>query len=681
MSNIHQYFEHFIALLHQHPKLGLTTAFLASFLESLALIGTIIPGAVTMTAVGSMIGSGILPLGLTLYLVLAGALTGDLISYWLGYRFKNQLLKFWLFKRFPKIIITGEHFFHRHGGKSIIIGRFFGPVRSAIPLVAGMLKMGPFRFLFATLVAASLWSIAYTLPGILLGALALELPKGKATKFLLFVFAGILILWLVIWALKLSITHLINIGNRLIDKLWSFMLKHKGLKSLVELIRQRENPRDHLQLALLILGLVLLIVFFIILFNVMTNGWLTHFNHPVFYALQSFRNNTATDMAIIISLIGYKTVLFSSTLLLTAWLLWKGDNRLALHLFFTIFVGAASIWFFKHIIHNPRPPGLAVPINTYSFPSGHVTLSIIFYGMLAYFFTLNKRASRIGCYIGASTLIFLIALSRLYLGAHWLTDVIASLCLGGSILLLSILHCRRHMTAAPKLPSFFWAFAAALLLSLVLIGTAHFHTNKMSYQISWPHRRTHFNNWWQRPFNWAPIFRPNRFGKPIAPFNVQWAGSLESINKQLIAHDWIPFTQVYNLTTVLKRLGTTEPQYHMPLLPMLYQNKKAVAFFVKRVDGKHLLELRLWRSHLSFSDTHAPLWLGILTYHTAASHVLAIRRQARSRYEIDHAVERLVPDLRGLAIKKHTINHMSIPPSVSPLNWSGAIILIDSRKK
>lgn len=121
--------------------------FLVSLSESLALVGLFIPGALVMFGIGALVATGAVNLWAALAWAVAGAIAGDAISYWLGRHYREQLQTFWPFSRSPQLIDRGVAFFHRHGGKSILLGRFVGPMRPIIPMIAGMLGMPPVRFL------------------------------------------------------------------------------------------------------------------------------------------------------------------------------------------------------------------------------------------------------------------------------------------------------------------------------------------------------------------------------------------------------------------------------------------------------------------------------------------------------------------------------------------------------
>src|SRR3990167_9216591 len=101
--------------LNANPQLAGFVTFLISAGESIAIFGTIVPGSITMTAIGTLAGAGIIPLWGTIFWAVFGAIVGDGISYWIGHYFKNQLRNIWPFKSNPNILKKGEKFVHKYG--------------------------------------------------------------------------------------------------------------------------------------------------------------------------------------------------------------------------------------------------------------------------------------------------------------------------------------------------------------------------------------------------------------------------------------------------------------------------------------------------------------------------------------------------------------------------------------
>ena len=158
------------AWLSLHPGWLATALFTTAFIESLAIAGIIVPGVAILFAVAVLAGETGMPLAEALLWAGLGAIAGDTASFGLGRLLQGRLTTAWPLSRYPKIIATGERFFKRHGGKSVIIGRFVGPVRPIIPLVAGALMMSWRRFLAFNIGSAVAWAPVYIFPGFLVGS-------------------------------------------------------------------------------------------------------------------------------------------------------------------------------------------------------------------------------------------------------------------------------------------------------------------------------------------------------------------------------------------------------------------------------------------------------------------------------------------------------------------------------
>jgi membrane protein DedA with SNARE-associated domain len=140
---------------------------LMALLETGAGIGLIAPGELAVVIGGVTAGQGHTNLIVLIAIVWASALAGDLTSYFLGRRLgRNFLLRHGhLVKLTPERLGQVETFLARHGGKTIIVGRFIGLVRALAPFVAGSSRMPARRFIPATFLAAGIWSAAFSILG------------------------------------------------------------------------------------------------------------------------------------------------------------------------------------------------------------------------------------------------------------------------------------------------------------------------------------------------------------------------------------------------------------------------------------------------------------------------------------------------------------------------------------
>lgn len=162
-------FQQLLAWISENPEYAGLVIFSMALAESLAIVGVFIPGVVILFAAGTLIGSGVLDFWSSCLWAVAGAVIGDGLSYWLGHHF-DYLTERWKWARLhPDLIQKGYDFFERYGDLSVALGRFFGPLRAVVPLVAGLMRMPPKRFYTANILSALVWAPAYLLPGMLVG--------------------------------------------------------------------------------------------------------------------------------------------------------------------------------------------------------------------------------------------------------------------------------------------------------------------------------------------------------------------------------------------------------------------------------------------------------------------------------------------------------------------------------
>lgn len=601
--------------LQLHPHWGGLIAGAVAFIESLVVLGLLIPGTVMMTAVGTLIGAGVLPFTTTTLWAIGGAILGDVLSFWLGHHYHQHLKDFWPFRTHPKILEKGEQFFLTHGRKGIFIGRFVGPIRPILPVIAGMMSMPTRRFLFADIISGILWAPVYMAPGILLGAASKELPPQIATKLILFVVVALLAFWCLSWLLKKVYSWLMGLLDAGVAWLWKFTANHPRLYVLKEFLLDPSDPHNHNQLALALLLVSSGIAFICIAYSVFHHAWLTSFNDSVYYFMRSLRSTTADKFFIIITSIS-TPVYFVFWIATFAWLALRRYWRAAWHWLLLGALAFCSTELLKHAFHNPRPSGLLVTPAGWSFPSGHSTLSTAFFGFFAVLVT-RMRAEywRWIAYSIATLLAGAIIFSRVYLGAHWLTDVIGGALLGYSIVLLMTLSYRRKSTTtiAPA------GILIVGLLSLCLSwGWNVRHTYEKSlhdYTPFWTNQIIDAKRWWLYTSETIPQYRFNRFGKAIELFNVQWAGDLFGIKEELTKHGWQILPKASFLRLVSEFAGKNNEQ-QITVMSQFYEDRKPVLIMTKYLSDAHaILVLRLWHAHLALNNGK-PLWLGTVAYHT-----------------------------------------------------------------
>lgn len=660
--------------LYMHPRFAGIATFLVTFTESLAIVGLFIPGTVIMVAIGSLIGTGYLPLvGTTLWAIL-GAIVGDIVSFIFGSYFHARARTIWPLRSYPILLRKGEEFFQKHGGKSVFIGRFAGPVRPFLPLVAGMMSMPTWRFLIADIPSAFIWAPVFLLPGILLGAASQNLPKELATQIILFVVVLLLFLWCISWLLKSIYLGLVKLFDRSVLYLWQVFQTHPRLKWCYNVLRDPTRPTHTAQLSLFILIAIVGIAFLILVGSVYHYGVLTGFNQPLYHLMRSFRNTSIDRFLISFTLLSSK-VLIPMWLAVFGWLAYKKHWRAAFHWLAIGILSMGATEFFKQLLHIPRPTGLIKTPDGWSFPSGHTTVSLTLFGFLAVLLVReHPQEKRWIAYGLAGIFAGIIIFSRLYLTAHWLTDVVGGVLLATICIGLATLSYRRQKTEKINPKGILLVAIVSLLLSWGWIAYHKFHSSIKDYTPAWEVKTIEENKWWAEPL--PPLYRTDRFGKPIQILNVQWAGSLDQIEESLTQQGWDKLTRS-SLLHAINAL-TNKNGKHSYYIEQIYQDRKTALEMEKVLQLSQVstvITLRLWDSHYIL-DNGKNLWVGTIGYRKPW-HIRFLKTSPPVNMPQFPAVTSvLTKDLTDWKWKKVSYNNIQLPNEELNINWDGYILLV-----
>jgi len=406
-----------------NPQWLAAAIFLVAFVECLAIAGLIVPGTVLLFTVAVLAGSGALPLSETLLLGFLAGVLGDVVSYFLGRHFHQNIRRLPGLRHHPEWIAGAETYFQRYGIASLLVGRFIGPLRPMLPMVAGMCDMPFPRFIAVSLLAGAGWSVAYLLPGWATGAaIRLPLPEGFWPQ------AGIVV----------------------------------GSIAVMVGLSATSSLRQHRRATALIAGMSCLIL--VALFIGFPH--LSALDQGVMTLVQEHRSPMLDEVAVVFTLIGeFRNMLLFSALLV-ALLLITRQWRQAIFACNTLFFTALGNTVTKHFFARMRPEVLSDPLTSYSMPSGHAS------GSFALFLTLAVLAGRgqpprmrltwllVGCMPALG-----ISLSRVYLGAHWPTDVLAGAMLAACICAAS-LWLSQHTTSLNAMPPKVWWLMLPSLVAL-----------------------------------------------------------------------------------------------------------------------------------------------------------------------------------------------------------------------
>ena len=681
-------FHKLLQFIFHNSHMAYSFIFLVSLSESLAVIGLLIPGTVVMFGIGAVVASGSIGLIPTMVAAITGAIVGDGISYWLGHHYHQGLKKMWPFNRYPQMLIKGEHFFHRHGSKSVLLGRFVGPVRPVIPVIAGMLGMNPPQFYVVNVLSAIGWAIAYIIPGVLFGT-SLAVAGAVSTRLVVLILLVSIIIWGFIWLSRRLLIMIGHHGPLWFDSLHEWIDSNKPAGGLMKPVKRFFTFLFLHQKGEEILMAMLVLTFFFtgwgflgVLQNVLSGDPLAMTDEAVYHFFQSLRTPWADHILVAVTELGDSPVNLCITGAILILLLNKRCYRTAAYWLFTIIGGSIGIQLLKWLLHLPRPVALYHGISAYGFPSGHTTMSAILYGFLA--ILIARRQSNVlrwRLFTGVFMISFAIAFSRIYLGAHWLSDVLGGFLMGtGWAALAGIAYLKGPAEAVPRRMLGFVALGVIAVAGVWHI-TQRYEKDIIFYAPRYTTASISFENWTENGWSELPACRIDLEGEPDQPLTVQWAGPPQDLAAYLISNGWRQPPPM-NLASFLRMLSPDTPLSRLPILPRLHDGRFDCMHIVRQV-GKQRWTLRLWPSDFVITGSNTPIFLGtieIQDQHQMAGMIITARDTGNYDVPLDDLTQILSSEKR-FALKSVCRTGNTVQGSLGSecLNWNGRTLLMWDR--
>lgn len=413
-----------------HPHAILALVFCMAMVEAVAVIGAIVPGVALLFVLSVLAAQADIEFVPLLVTAIVGAMAGDGLSYFIGRTYQHRIERVWPFRKYPQWLSNSEAYVQKHGGKSIIFGRFIGPLRAFVPMAAGIFRMQPLYFLWMNFLSALAWAPFHLVPGYSFGMAAAgsNLP-GRPQ--LLLIAALLILVAILTWLLPV-------IEN------W---LEHHPIPNTgMDYDADGQPQRQRVTLWLAGAGLTGFIV---------TAGSLPLLRPlDVLLAEQlvSLRQPLLDHLFVALDTFGDQNSLLTFGAVVLGWLLLRGQWRTAGLVLLTAAIGLIVPAAMKIVWAIPRPDLVVNPPASLSFPSGHAFTTVMVWGFLLIFFgrLLNARVMQVMRPILIGLMLFTIA-SRPYLGVHWVSDVMA----GGSLGLLTValLRWAWHRGPRPALPT------------------------------------------------------------------------------------------------------------------------------------------------------------------------------------------------------------------------------------
>ncbi|HOX14938.1 MAG TPA: LssY C-terminal domain-containing protein [Smithellaceae bacterium] len=431
---------------------GYWIAFFAALLETTVGIGLILPGSTIILFLGALSARGYLDTGDLLWFSVLGAILGDNINYYLGTRYGAKWLEkgFWFLK--SNHIEKARYFMDAHGAKSVFLGRFIPSVKEIVPFIAGSVKMNKRTFMFWNILGGIGWGFEWVLTGYIFAqSLNLaELWLSRAGLFFAFllILGGILYLfkWLIIKKgrqfLIIAISLWQSIKEAVINNEHVVLWIQKHPRS-ISFLRARLDTTAFSGLTLTVLTLAfvyVLALFAGVVEDLITFDPLVAADIRIANLFFVFRADALTNVFTWITLLGKSQVILGFIAISVAVLwLWRKTYYI-LPLFIAVAGSEAFTYLGKLAFHRPRPEMAVYAEHSFSFPSGHATIAVAFYGFVGYLLIrfVQSWNGKVNIFFTTIFIIVAIGFSRVYLGVHYISDVWSGHLVGAMWLIIAV---------------------------------------------------------------------------------------------------------------------------------------------------------------------------------------------------------------------------------------------------
>lgn len=595
------------------------------------MIGTIVPGSSIVFAAGVLAGLHALDPWLAAALAIAAAILGDVVSYEIGHRYRDSIRMLWPMRAHPALFDYGEAYFAANGRKGVFLGRFLGPLRAIVPLVAGMSSMPRRHFYPVDAMAALAWAAAHLVPGVLFGA-SLQLAGAVSSRLVALVAILVAGLWLIAKATRIVTQRLWPYVKRLRERL--FVRASTSSNPRARAVLPLLDPARREPMALLICAVLLVAgawLFLGVVEDVVTKDVLVDVDHAVYRFLQALRSRWGDDVMVTITELAGAQVMIAMIVAVALW--FALTRRFRTLAYWVAAAGFAQllVWALKDALGRARPETAYARVDEFSLPSGHAAMSMVVFGFLAFLLGHGKSASRQTTFaLAAAFIAVLVAFSRLYLGVHWLSDVIASFGLGLAwIALLGIAYIEHVHEGTIRATPVILIVSATLLLVGGAYANRHHERDIARYATTMTTRALSLDDWRRGAWKSLPAARTEIAGGPEEPFSVQWAAARQDIADALARAGWVRPAPWISSASLLWLLPST-PIDALPVLPRFDQGQPPALTRIKPLDARTRLVIRLWRVAESGDDASSaqrmPIWTGMITRESSRSewHVVAV---------------------------------------------------------
>lgn len=655
-----------------HP--GWSGVFLVAvtFCESLVVIGFFVPGVMLLFGAGALIAVGSLDLWLTLGCAAVGATVGDIFSFWLGRHYKERLRTVWPFRRYPQLLSRGEVFFARHGGKSVLFGRFVGPLRAFVPAIAGMSGMSPLRFIIIDSLSSVAWAPAYVVPGIVFAA-SLGLAAAVATRLAVLLMILAVLLWLTVWLVRHAVSFLQPRTARLVGDILNWSRGHGILGGMATAVLDpyQSETRGLLLFAAMLLGVTAAAV--TVMATILHITPASNLDH----AVQAFARELSTPLAE--RLMGWLNGLGGAAVNAAViggvglWWSWRRNWPAVVHWLSALLFGMLLIAVYhacQGLLGGPRPV---------TAPDGDVlanpVMAAAVYGFVSLAVARELPARwRWVPYLTASLIVLSVALAHLYFGQVQLSELVVTMTVTLAWLTLLGTAYRRHNPAGVHITG-----TVAVALAVMAAATV-WHIDHGAGPPPRPAAEQRVSlspvQWWRDGWRSLVSRRVDFLGKSKQPFTVQWQGDAADITARLLQRGWSfppPLTAANTLLWLKPKPRVSE----LPVLPHVHDGHYEGVLLVRDAGTGRQLVLRLWKADATLAGGPGvgSLWVGYVAYQIVKEPLIFLSLPLADR-DFDGPLRRLQGDLGDFAWRSVRRGSAELNGTMDQIQWDGSVLLV-----
>lgn len=640
--------------------------FVMSFVESLAFVGILVPGIIILFGIGALISLGALDMLPIWMWGSLGAFAGDLVSYAIGRRYRSKLAETWPFTRFPKMLDRGRDYFRVHGPKSVVIGRFIGPLRPVIPVTAGMLGLAPRRFFMVDIPACILWTPAYLIPGMLFGA-SLEVAADYAGRMSLVLVIAVVVLWLTWWVIWTLYEYLAGHSARWLRHAIRWMRRHPVFRRIAGPLLDSTQPEV---LSITMMGLFLVVIFWGMVVLLFMSPFSAH-PQSIDQAVQTYalalRNHVADPIMVALTQLSRLWVLIPTSMAVLLWLIGAGRQKAALH-WLVAMGGGVLLEFILGWSLRSTPMLSETGANDLYDPSAALTLATVVLGYFSVMIAKElRRRKRKWPYVITGLLLSLLVLARLYLGLDWLSGALVGVALGMAwTFVVGIAY--RQRAQHP-----FNGVAASLIFFGMLTMTFAWQVEQnvkadtAALKLPIPQRDILAQDWWENDWQTLPRKRTDLKSVVAPQFNFQFAGDPEDLAKLLEQHQW-QVAEPANWRWSILSLNPEPTEFTLPPLKKDYLGHPNT-LLLHRLGGDPKAQdaIRIWDSGVRLKPGGQAVYLGQIANEVVVQR-MRIFSYWRALPDSQELLEQLTAELAGLQIKWGDDSFLIIRGSQVPEN-------------